>query len=248
MIANILNILSILLMLCVIPTAWLVYKKKLTFFNGVFLGTFLFLVSFACSVYGTYVMYGYSPVDSVINSAFDNVMNAYSSVQGISAEEIQLLNQYIEQAKSMYSILLPSVIVLGNLFWVYVIFMISKGVFAVFRKDVSGFAKFCDLKMPKTALILAIISCLLSVVFKNRQFSYAFFNFSVIIFMVSSVCGLSVIDYAFRKKLRYSVLRALIYIAAMLVLTVITGIGGSLLVFIGMADSVFDFRKTKLKN
>lgn len=247
MIIGILNVLSIMLMLCVIPTAWLVYKKKITFLNGVFLGTFLFLVSFGCSAYGASLMYGYSPTDLLINNTFDSVLNAYRSVPGITSEEIQVMQQYTEQAKSIYSILLPAIIVLGNLFWAYIILMISKGVIALFRKDVSGFLKFSELKLSKSAFMFAIISYLLYIIFEGNPICYAFFNLSAIIFMVSSVCGLSVIDFAFRKKLKYSLLRALIYFAAIFVITLFTGMAGSLLVFIGMLDVVFDFRRKKQK-
>lgn len=247
MISDLMNILSVLLMLCVIPTAWLVYKKKLTFFSGVFLGTFLFLMSFGCSVYGVYVMHGQSPLDAMINTMFDSITKAYTSTPGLAAEDLEMLSAVTAQLKNSYSILLPSIIVLSNLFWAYIILMISKGVLALFRKDVSGFAKFCDLKMPKMALFLAVISYFLSMVFKDRQVGYAFLNFSEIIFIVCSVCGLSVIDYAFRKKLKISLVRALIYIVAFFTLTLITGLGGSVLVFAGMLDSVFDFRKFSVK-
>ena len=247
MISNILDLISILLMLCVLPTVWLVYKKKLNFLNGVFLGTFLFLVSSGCSMYAQSLLYGGSPADLIINNAFDTIMSAYSSVPGISEAEIQTMKQLTETLKEVYSILLPSVLVLGNLLWVYVIFMISKGILAVFRKDVSGFMKFSELKLPKTALFFSVLSYILSMIFKDNPISYAFFNFSVIIFMVSSVCGLSVLDYAFRKKIRFSLLRALVYVLAFIVIGLFTGMTGSLLVLIGITDTVFDFRKIKHK-
>lgn len=245
MIGNLMNILSILLMLCVIPTALLVYKKKLTFFSGVFLGTFLFLMSFGCSVYGVSVMYGYSPLDAMINDSFADIMVVYSSVPGISDQDIGAVNQAMTYFKNIYTVLLPAIVILSNLFWVYIIMMISKGAFALFGRDVSGFAKFCDLKMPKSALVLSVISYILFMIFKNQQIGYAFLNFSLIIFMICSVCGLSVIDYAIRKKVKISVLRVLIYILALCTLTVLTGIGGTVPIFVGMMDAVFDFRKMK---
>ena len=75
MIITIVNVLSILLMLCVIPTVWLVYRKKIKFFNGVFLGTFLFLMSFGCVVYGFKIVNGYSPIDDFLNNFFVSVKN-----------------------------------------------------------------------------------------------------------------------------------------------------------------------------
>lgn len=247
MIGNILSIFSILVELCIIPTVWLVYKKKLTFLNGVFLGTFLFLVSFGCSVFGTSVMYGYSPIDYAVNGIFDDIMAGYNTVSGISKDEIQAVSNIIAMVKELYFTLMPTIVITLGLVWAYVILMIFKGAFALFRKDVSGFWRFCDFKMPRTAIFLAVISYLLSIVFDAEQIGYAFLNFASIIFIITSVCGLSVIDYGVRKKIRISVLRALIYIIIFGVLTVFMGIGTSLLTFVGMFDSVFDIRNAKVK-
>lgn len=248
MLVNILDILSILFMAGIIPAVWFVYKKKLEFFSGVFLGTFLFLLSFGCSVYSSSLLLGVRPTEIVINSSLDSIINTYNSVPGLSAEDLQMINRYVEMMREMYSLMLPAVLILGNLLWVYVIFMISKGLFAILRKDVSGFLKFSALKLPKSALFFAILSYALSVIFKGNHISYAFFNFSTVIFMVCSVCGLSVVDFAFRKKIKHSLFRAIIYPLLFIVLSVFGGIGGSLLMIMGIADAIFDFRKLKTKS
>lgn len=244
MIISIVNVLSILLMLCVIPTVWLVYRKKITFFNGVFLGTFLFLMSFVCSMYCIHIEYGYSPADVILGENLNSVISAYSSVPGITEAQIHSLTLMVDEMRKLYTVLLPAVLVLGNLMWVYIIFMVSKGILAIFRKDVSGFAKFCDLKMPKMAILLSLLSVILSRVVKSPQLSYAFLNFTSIIIVVSSVCGLSAVDYAFRKKLKISVLRTLIYIVVMFFFSFVWG---TILPVVGMADAFVDFRKIRQK-
>ena len=247
MIGNILSVFSILVELCIIPTAWLVYKKKLTFLNGVFLGTFLFLVSFGCSVFGTSVMYGYSPIDYAVNGIFDDIMAGYNAVSGISEDEIRAISNVIAMIKELYFTFMPTIVISLGLAWSYVILMVFKGVVALLRKDVSGFWKFCDFKMPKTAVFLAVAAYLLSMAFDAQQIGYAFLNFASIIFTLTSVCGLSVIDYGVRKKVKFSVLRALIYIIIFGVLTIFMGMGTGLLTFAGMFDSFFDIRNAKIR-
>ena len=247
MIGNILSVFSTLLVFCIIPTVWLVYKKKLAFLNGVFLGTFLFLVSFGCSVYGTYLIYGYSPIDYMVNGYFDEVTRAYNSISGITADEIQILNVIIEKLRVYYFTFMPTLVVTLGLAGSYVIFMIFKGAFALFRKDVSVFSKFCDFKMPKSAVFFAIIAYVISLALSGKQTGYAFLNFSSIIFTLTTVCGLSVIDYGVRKKIKFSVLRALIYILIISVLTVFMGMGTNLLTFVGMFDAFFDIRNGGVK-
>ena len=149
MIGNILSFLSVLLNLCIIPTAWLIYKKKLKFLSGVFLGTFLFLVSFGCLVYGTHLLYGYSPIDYFVNTYFSEVTSMYNSMPGITEDQLQMISNIMAMLKEYYFTYMPSLVVSMSLGFSYVIIMIFKGVLALFKKDVSGFGKFCDFRMPK---------------------------------------------------------------------------------------------------
>lgn len=242
MIANILDILSLLLILSIVPTAWLVYKKRINFLNGVFLGTFLFLLSFGCSVYVSELLYGYSPIDYAVNSTVSNFMTWYESTPGITAQQISEMKQAMVLLKDIYFVLMPTVIVVSNLFWSYLFLMLAKGILALFRKDVSGFSKFCDFKMPKSAVLFAIAAYILSMLFKVQQVGYAFMNFASIIFIVTSFCGLSMVDFWLRKKIRFSIIRVVIYIVGFGALSLLMGLGASIILFVGIADASFDFR------
>ena len=247
MIGNILSVFSILLNLCIIPTGWLVYKKKLKFLSGVFLGTFLFLVSFGCSVYGTHLVYGYSPIDHMINTYFDSIASVYGSIGGVTEDQLLAFNNINTALKEYYFTFMPSLVVTTALGCSYIIIMLFKGILALFKKDISNFDRFCDLRMPKSALFFAIIAHGLSFVFDSERLGYAFLNFGSIIFTLVAVCGLSVIDYGLRKKIRFSILRTFIYIIVFGILTLFMGIGTSLLTFIGMFDSFFNIREIKIK-
>ena len=241
---NVINVLSILLMLCVIPTVWLVYKKKIKFFSGVFLGTFLFLMSFVCSMYCIRIEYGYSPYDIFADNA-QRMIYAYSTTPGITAEKLQIFKSAIAQMQHFYTTLFPSLLVITNLFMVYIIFMISKGVLTLLKKDVSGFEKFCNLKMPRMAIVLSVLCYILSNVLEDTQAGYAFLNFTAIIYNVCIVCGLSLIDYAIRKKVKFSLARLVIYIGMFLIFG---NFLATVLPFAGMADGFLNFRKIGTKS
>ncbi len=232
-----------LLMFGILPTAWLVYKRKIKFLSGVFAGAFLFLLSFGCSVYAAQMLYGCSPIDFAVTNAVDTFISAYESVPEISAEQISKMKQLMGVIKDLYFVLMPTIIVAINLMRSYVILMLAKGVFAIFRRDVSGFCRFCDFKMPKSAILAAIVAYALSLIFKKYQISYAFSNFVAIILVTTSFCGLSMIDYWLRKKVRLSILRLPIYIVGFSLLSAIMGMGASFVLFVGIADSGFDLRK-----
>ena len=244
MIITITNVLSVLLMLCVIPTVWLVYRKKIKFFSGVFLGTFLFLMSFVCSMYSIHIEYGLTPYDIFSHNA-QRILYAYSTAPGVTVEKLQAFKSAMTQLQNFYTKLLPALLVIATLFMSYVIFMISKGIFAIFKKDVSGFEKFCNLKMPGMAILLAFICYILSDTVNNVRLSYAFMNFTTIIFNVCTVCGLSAIDYAVRKKVKISIVRFIIYAGVFLAFG---NFVSTILPFIGIADGILNFRRIETKS
>lgn len=248
MIADILSIFALLLILCIIPTAWLVYKRKIKFLNGVFLGTFLFLMSFGCSVYGVYLLEGYSPIDKMLSVAFESMEAAFRSLPGITTGDLTAVMKIVETVKEMYVALIPSIIVLFCLGWSYILLMISKGILALLKKDVSGFARFCDFKMPKSTLFIAALTYILHMIFDGKQIGFAFLNFSSIILSVTTFCGISVIDYKLRNKIRFSVLRFIVIILLIMALSLVFGDGTGIFMFIGMFDSVFNFRRNGKNN
>lgn len=245
MIMYILCFFALLLALCIVPTALLVYKKRITFFSGVFLGTFLFLMSFGCLVYGFTIIEGYSPIDAFLNSLFENIKAVMEGV--VFQDSQQIVIKTIDEFMNMYSALLPSMIIISCLTWSYLFMMLSKGVLALAKKDVSGFAKFSQLKMPGSALFVAAVAFIASSVAGDGKFGYALMNFSSIILSLTTVCGLSFIDYMLRKKVRFSVVRIVIYLILFVILSLILGDATGLFLFVGMFDSVFDFRKRNKK-
>lgn len=243
MIMYILYFLALLIGFCIIPTAILIYKKKITFFNGVFLGTFLLLTSFGCVVFGFTMVNGYSPIDSFLNNLFENLKLVFNMVNDIPAGNQQAIFKLIDEMKNIYITLLPSMIIMSCLIWAYISIMFIKGILAIFKKDTSGFKKFSQLKMPKSALFIAAVAFIVSSIVGDGKAGYALMNFSSIILSLTTICGLSFIDYKLRKKVRFAVVRIIIYMVLVLMLNYILGDATGLFLFVGMFDTVFDFRK-----
>ena len=138
-------------------------------------------------------------------------------------------------------------IIMSCLIWSYIVLMLAKGILAIFKKDISGFKKFSELKMPKSALFAATVAFIVSSIAGDGKVGYALINFSSIILSLTTVCGLSFIDFKLRKKVKLSVVRIIIYVALMLILNFILGDATGLFLFVGMFDTVFDFRKRDKK-
>lgn len=236
---------SILLKIGIIPVSVLIYRKKLNITNGLFLGAFLFIASFCVSVVHSNIVYGVSIIDSTVNYVFDDLLK---SMREIYTDDILFgLESMMTNLKDMYFAMLPTVIVVTNLVFAYFSIMIVKLVLKLFNKDVSGFGNFSDFKMTKIGMLICMVSLILFDVVKNQRICFSFLNLSAIIMFVTAVCGLSYIDFKFKRKMKYFILRWFIYIVLFFTLNAIMGFGTILLLFVGTADALFDFRKRTIK-
>lgn len=246
MMNTVLYILTILIELGIIPVAFLVYKKKLPYTKGLFLGAFLFVASFGLQVYYSNNLAGYSIIDSTINTVFDDYKALIGQMPGITAEEITTLNQLVEGIKNAYFTLFPSIIVCTYLCSSFVMLLIAKGLLALFKKDVSGFGRFCDFKMTRTGVVVALISLAVDSVFGGSIINYAFLNLASIILFACFVCGFSVLDFKLRGKIKSSILRFLIYLIVIFLTGFGFGLGMVLLTLLGIADAFMNFRKPRI--
>lgn len=234
-----LYILSIILKVAIVPVALMIYKKKLTFLQGLFTATFLFTTSFACEVFSLNIAGNYSYIDSVINNAFDSFKNTYSMDNGLTAEQAALASEMVEYVRNLYFALLPSLVLSTQLIGAYFWLMVSKGILALCKKDVSGFWKFCDFKMKKGSICMGILCFTTYLVFADSKAGLAFLNIAVIIAFATFVCGVSIIDFKVRKRIQNSFIRFLLYIA---VSVFVLGIGMWAVLIAGMVDAFFNLR------
>ncbi len=239
---TLLYVLSVILKLGIIPVALLIYKKKISFVNGLFAGTLLFLASFGCTVHSANMMYGGSIIDSTVNGVFDSFAKAAEQSGLYAAEEADAFKAVLNLMKETYFVLIPSVLVCTNLVFAYCLLMLSKGFLALCKKDVSMFLRFCDFKMSRFGIVLGIAAYIISEFSQLGTAAYAFLNFAVIILFAVTVCGLSVVDFKFRKVIKPSVPRFLIYCPAFVLIFATMGFGTGVLLFIGVWDAFFDLR------
>lgn len=242
---TILYILSILLKIGIIPVSVLIYRKKLNITNGLFLGTFLFIASFCVSVMYSNISYGISIIDSTVNGVFAEFLNSVREIY--TGDLFYAVESAVGSLKDIYFAMLPSIIVASNLVSAYFAIMIIRLILKIFRKDVSGFGYFSDFAMSKAGILICAVSFILFDVVKNTRIGFAFLNLSAIIMFAAVICGISYIDFKFKNKVKFFVLRWFIYIVSFFVLNAMMGFGTVLLLFIGSADALFDLRKSKIK-
>ncbi len=243
MLETLLYILSIILRVGVIPVAVLIYKKKIPFLRGVFLSTLLFLMSFGCSVLSAKLVYGISIIDSTVNGAFNDFLLASETLY--TADEMDMVRAVVESVRSTYFALIPSILVCTCLAFSYAFIMICKGVLFVFKKDVSMFLKFSELKMSKLGVLFGVLAFAAFGLSINATLKYAFLNFAAILIFATGVCGLSVTDFMLRKKIRLGVVRFLIYTVIFTLMFFTMGFGISMFLIFGAWDALFDLRRDR---
>lgn len=234
-----LYILSIILKVAVIPVAILIYKKKLTFLQGLFATALLFTASFVCEIFSVNIAGNYSYIDSVVNNSFDNIKNTYSVENGLTAQQAAGISEIVEYVRNLYFALFPSIVLIIQLIGAYFWLMVSKGILALCKKDVSGFWRFCDFKMPKGSIWMGVLCLCAYVAMANTRVGFAFLNITVILAFATFVCGVSVIDFKIRKRIQNSFIRFFLYIAAS---GFVLGIGMWAVLIAGMIDAFFNLR------
>ena len=108
-----------------------------------------------------------------------------------------------------------------------------------------------QLKMPRFASTILIILYIMTFFMKTSSFSGAITNILIIFSALYMVCGLSLIDFYFRKKIHW-IARILIYVTGGILLTVIGIIIPlanifTILFLAGLFDSSRDFRHLGVK-
>lgn len=245
-------IVSALCLVAVLPVLWLTICKKIKYMHGVFIVAACLLAAFLALLP---VRGQDGSINQVIDAQFEQITARVIAMpqqmwdealsNGASEEQIaQLREQLIAglvAAKGIYSVLFPSLLMLTMLLMSFLLFRFAKLIQKLFRRDVSWSTSFGNFQLPRSVPWVFILF------FAGRSFApqpYADVcnNLCFLILVVSAACGLSVVDFYLRKKIRYSMLRILIYVASWFLMSILSILGVYLLLFIAMFDAFRDVR------
>ncbi len=242
---------AIMLFLCgIVPGILLsvAYKKALPL-------SYLVAVPTCCYISGrAYMFFSYKSENgtnmfedaiSLISTNFHKSLSAIVQQTGeqLDEEVIALLSQAMDFSFKTLLQLVPCLIILYSCMMALVLVWLSK-------KTAMGFGcapvrSFSKIYAPR-AISWLIFLCLIGSFVAKESMSFFFINLLVLFLAYYMLCGLSLLDFFFQKVLHIPWLRAFIYAAALLVLSLILPqLALGLLVLAGMADIIFDFRKLR---
>lgn len=230
------------------------FKNKISYVKGICLGTICQLVSFVLSVANSIFAYGENPIDIAINGTFSHIkqlistmpVEQFASVFG-DAKTAEALS-IIETLREAYIILFPAMIIISYAFITLSLFIVIRGVLTLLKKDVSFIPKFNQIALTKPVLIGGVFSFAMGYFLSGTVFGNAFSNIELVFVAFLTVCGLSLIDFVLAKKIKYGIIRFIIYFALLIFASGIFGIILYVGAFLALIDAFKNFRKTPKAN
>ncbi len=222
-------------------SAILTFKNKTPYFQGICFGTLSCLGAFLLSVVLSVLVYGINPIDVAIAETFDAIKEAVGMItpeqlaEGVTRVDILSM---VESLRESYIILFPAIIIITNAMAVLGLFIIIRAVLKLIKKDVSFIPAFGEMRLTKGILIGGIFTIIMVYMLSGTALGNAFSNIQLLFMSYMYLCGMSLIDYWFSKKVKNGVLRFVIYLLLSSVMGVVIYIGS----FLAVLDIFKDFR------
>jgi uncharacterized protein YybS (DUF2232 family) len=143
---------------------------------------------------------------------------------------------------------IPSFFIISSAFSGYLALMSSKAILSRSGYDYKYFPAFSELRISRSAIVVFLLSFLLSSLATQQMIRGAFANIAFILSMVFMVCGLSILDFFVKKAGIPGVVRVIIYLIVfgiMMLLGIIVPFlhPVNILIILTLTDSIFNFRK-----
>lgn len=189
----------------------------------------------------------------LVNKPVKELFSVYGSVianSGIEnadkiADAMNQLQWYFQQAMAA---IIPSLLIIMCAAMAFTVYLISrKWLCARSKADLSGFPRFCEISLPRSASFVLAALYAVSMFSGSSSLASALANILLVISAAYVVCGLSVIDFFLSKKRVGWVLRLVIYAAGIPFLGIFSALIPivnvfTLLMLLGVIDGLLDFR------
>ena len=184
--------------------------------------------------------------NEVLNLMKSNLDNALK-LSGLSVDEsmTNTISGILDTVIEITNLIVPAVLIILSCGAAFIIIMASKNIVYKNRAD-SPVISFSKLYVPRSLMPVLLIS-MLGLLAKERV-AYFFLNILLMVFVYISFCGLSVIDFYFRRKISATAARVILYIILGIFLSMLLPQMLFLGMFIiGISDVLFDYRGIRPK-
>lgn len=162
-----------------------------------------------------------------------------------SGAEAETLSKYlINMVEYTIRLYLPSFIIISSMVTGYITLRFCG--FVIKRTKVAevDVIPFSMIKAPRSMSYVAVFLCLIYVFSSQGSVLWnVLANVVLILYTILGICGLSLIDYKFKNRIKSTVLRMIIYGAVFLLGSALMSFISNILIIVGILDSSRDFRK-----
>ncbi len=193
---------------------------------------------------------GHGIVD-MVNQFMDELRNnmdaVLASLEGqlsVTEQDVSVvLNQVIDTTRNIIFLYLPSFLIGSAVVMSYLLFMVSSFVLHRTRPIRIIYQPFWGIYAPKSMCYLALVLFLITSSSEDVNiWMAALRNVLVLLGAYFAVCGVSLIDYKFRKKVSSGYARAVIYCFSLCVGYLFMGTIVQIMCILGIVDGILRFR------
>ena len=165
----------------------------------------------------------------------------------LSPEE--LVSSIFKTAQNTITAYFPSIVVISSIFRSYIILRLASFVLKRAKLAEIETVPFSRIIAPRSMSTVAIITYLIYIFTNPTSLLFPILgNVIFILYTIIGICGLSLIDFKLKSKIKTDFLRFLIYGLVFLFGGVFMSVISSVLIIIGIMDASRDFRRIKTDN
>ena len=249
-----LTLLPLLLFAAALAMIALCFARKVKFVTALYSSAGLTVAAFFGTAAIIDAVSGGNIIQELIDAAMDDMrlMAASLAESGgqfgdvFSAAGISVT---LDMMRETYILLFPALVIIITLLFFYLLYMFAKTIMRIAKKDVSFIPPYYMTRFSKTAAIALGTAFIGSLLVEHRGAAAALVNISVILSGAAAFCGLALIEFHLRRRIRGGIMRVLLYFAVFIVFSWLQTIMYYALTMTAAADAFLDFRsKTDKRN
>ena len=158
----------------------------------------------------------------------------------VGEDMVSTLTQGISAVMELANNLIPAFLIIFSAFFSLVLILLTKKIVGYLGGKVPSFSSF---RVPRSLVFVALI-CMVAYSLMESPAKYIFINVLLILTSYCFLCGVSLLEYALKKKVSSLLLRVVIYFLILTIGNIIlSGTITMMLVVMGISDGMFNYRK-----
>lgn len=181
-------------------------------------------------------------IGDIINAYGEALARSLAQSGVYSKQVLDNVSQIFDMLYTTFKMFMPSVVIISTVVSAFFQFILVKKAIEFAEKQKLCITAFSNIRLNRKTAYAPIIVILLLTVLKKSLFADALYNILVILLFADFVCGVSVIDFFFKRTRLWWGIRFLIYIIALTLASFLAAFLLPGLVILGLLDSRLDLR------